>query len=238
MVWRGPIVTDHVSDPGSNLNAVVIMAKAPVPNEVKTRLVPPLEPEAASLLYHSFLLDKIEQVKSIEARRFVAYTPQTSESFFMSIMPPGFSLINQVGEDLGERLANVSKILFESGAKKVMMLDSDTPNLPTVLIREGLSRLNDVDVVVGPCEDGGYYLIGMRSWVPELFRGIPWSTSGVADLTIKKAQSLDLSVSLLDRWYDVDTVIDLERLKNDLQLPDKNCFFCENTYRAISILGQ
>ncbi len=214
------------------------MAKAPVPNEVKTRLVPPLEPEAASLLYHSFLLDKIEQVKSIEARRFVAYTPQTSESFFRSILPPGFSLINQVGEDLGVRLANVSKILFESGAKKVMMLDSDTPNLPTVIIRDGLSRLNDVDVVVGPCEDGGYYLIGMRSWVPELFHGIPWSTSEVADMTITKAQSLDLSVSLLDRWYDVDTVIDLERLKNDLHLTDKNCFFCENTYRAISILGQ
>lgn len=226
-----PLAT--VFDTGSNLDAVVIMAKAPAPNEVKTRLIPPLEPEAASLLYHSFLLDKIEQVKSIEARRFVAYTPQTSESFFRRIMPPGFSLISQIGEDLGERLKNVSKILFDSGAKKVLMLDSDTPNLPTGLIRDGLSRLNDVDVVVGPCEDGGYYLIGMRSWVPELFHGIPWSTSEVADLTIKKAQSLDLSVSLLDTWYDVDTVIDLERLKRDLQLPNKNCFFCENTYRTI-----
>ena len=226
-----PLAT--VFDTGSNLNTVVIMAKAPVPNEVKTRLIPPLEPEAASLLYHSFLLDKIEQVKSIEANRFVAYAPPTSESFFRSIMPPGFSLISQVGEDLGERLANVSKILFELGAEKVVMLDSDTPNLPTDRIHEALSRLDEVDVVLGPCEDGGYYLIGMRSWVPELFHGIPWSTSEVADMTIKKAQSLDLSVSLLDRWYDVDTLIDLERLKRDLQLPDKNCFFCENTYRAI-----
>lgn len=224
----------HVFDTGSNLNAIVIMAKAPVLNEVKTRLIPPLGPETASLLYYGFLLDKIEQVKTIEARRFVAYTPQTSGSFFRSIMPPGFSLINQEGEDLGDRLANVSKILFESGAKKVLMLDSDTPNLPTVLIRDGISRLDDVDVVVGPCEDGGYYLIGMRSWAPELFHGIPWSTSEVADMTVKKAQSLDLSVSLLDKWYDVDTMIDLERLKRDLLLPDKNCFFCENTYRYFS----
>lgn len=221
---------------GSNLNAVVIMAKAPVPKEVKTRLIPPLEPEAASLLYHGFLLDKIIQVKSIEARRFVAYTPPTAGSFFRSITPPGFSLISQAGEGLGERLKNVSKILFESGAKKVLMLDSDTPNLPTVLIRDGLSRLDEADVVVGPCEDGGYYLIGMRSWIPELFHGIPWSTSEVADMTIKKAQSLDLSVFLLDRWYDVDTVFDLERLKTDLHLPDKNCFYCENTYRAITLL--
>ncbi len=216
------------------MNAVVIMAKAPFPNEVKTRLTPSLKPEAASCLYHNFLLDKIEQVKSIEAQRFISYTPETSEAFFRSITPAGFSLISQVGANLGERLANVSKRLFAQGAEKVMMLDSDTPNLPAVLIRDGLSRLDDVDVVVGPCEDGGYYLIGMRSWVPELFHGIPWSTSEVTDLTIRKAQSLDLSVSLLDRWYDVDTVIDLERLKRDLQLPNKNCFFCENTYRYFS----
>ncbi|MBU4221902.1 MAG: hypothetical protein KKA10_09810 [Euryarchaeota archaeon] len=71
-----PLAT--VFDTGSNLNAVIIMAKAPVPNEVKTRLTPPLEPEEASLLYYSFLLDKLEQVKSIEAHRYVAYTPQTS----------------------------------------------------------------------------------------------------------------------------------------------------------------
>jgi len=100
-----PLAT--VFDTGSNLNAVIIMAKAPVPNEVKTRMTPPLEPEEASLLYHSFLLDKLEQVKSIEAHRYVAYTPQTSVSFFRSIIPPGFSLISQEGEDLGEKLSIV-----------------------------------------------------------------------------------------------------------------------------------
>ncbi len=225
---------DHIFDSGSNLNAVVIMAKAPVSNEVKTRLIPPFEPETAALLYYGFLLDKIEQVKTIEARRFVAFAPKTSGSFFRSIIPPGFSLISQVGKDLGDRLAHVSKQLFESGAKKVMMLDSDTPNLPPDLIRDGISRLDDVDVVVGPCEDGGYYLIGMRSWVPELFHDIPWSTSEVVEMTVKKAHSLDLSVWLLDKWYDVDTVIDLERLKRNLQAPDMNCFFCENTYYYLS----
>jgi len=216
------------------MNAIVIMAKAPVANQVKTRLVPPLEPGEASLLYYSFLLDKIEQVKNVEAHRFISYTPETSGAFFWSIMPPGFSLISQAGSDLGERLANVSKGLFGLGAEKVVMLDSDTPNLPTALIRDGLSRLDEVDVVLGPCEDGGYYLIGMRSWVPELFHGIPWSTSQVADMTVKKAQSLDLSVSLLDRWYDVDTIKDLKRLKRGLEQP-ANCFFCKNTYQAISL---
>jgi rSAM/selenodomain-associated transferase 1 len=216
--------------------AVVIMAKAPVPNEVKTRLIPPLKPEEASYLYQNFLLDKIEQVKSIEARRFISYTPETSEAFFRSIMPSGFSLINQAGANLGERLVNISSGLFEQGAEKVVMLDSDTPNLPTDHIREALSRLDKVDVVLGPCEDGGYYLIGMRSFIPELFMGIPWSTSRVAELTIRKAQELGLTVSLLHGWYDVDTAIDLKRLKKDLDSPSGKCFFCENTFRTLSLL--
>jgi rSAM/selenodomain-associated transferase 1 len=220
------------------MNAVVIIAKAPVPNEVKTRLIPPLLPEEASSLYNCFLLDKITQVESIrEARHFVAYTPATSEAFFKSIMPPGFSLIHQVGADLGERLAHVSKNLFEQGADKVILLDSDTPDLPTDHIREGLSRLDGVDVVLGPCEDGGYYLIGMRSYMPELFRGIPWSTSEVAELTKKKAQAIGLKVSMLPCWYDVDTMIDLERLKRTLDSPANNCNFCENTYRFLCHLA-
>lgn len=216
--------------------AVVIMAKAPVPNEVKTRLTPPLRPEEASYLYQNFLLDKIEQVKSIEASRFISYTPDTSEAFFRSIMPSGFSLINQVGADLGERLVNVSNGLFAQGAEKVVMLDSDTPNLPSDHIREALSRLDEVDVVLGPCEDGGYYLIGMRSFMPELFIGMPWSTSRVAELTIMKAQKLGLTFSLLDAWYDVDNAIDLKRLKKDLDSPSEKCFFCENTFRTLSLL--
>ena len=219
------------------MNAVVIMAKAPVPNAVKTRLIPPLSPEEASNLYHCFLLDKITQVKSIrEARHFVAYTPVTSEAFFRSIIPSSFSLINQVGADLGERLANVSKNLFDQGAEKVIILDSDSPNLPTDHIREGLSILDDVDVALGPCEDGGYYLIGMRSYMPELFSGIPWSTSEVAKLTMKKAKALGLTVSLLPGWYDVDTMIDLERLKRDMDSPGNNCYFCENTYHLLGLL--
>lgn len=216
--------------------AVAIMAKAPVPDEVKTRLTPPLKPEEASYIYQNFLLDKIEQVKSIEARRFISYTPETSEAFFRSIMPSGFFLISQAGADLGERLVNVSNGLFAQGAEKVVMLDSDTPNLPTDYIKEALSLLDDVDVVIGPCEDGGYYLIGIRSFMPELFIGIPWSTSRVAELTIMKAQELGLTVSLLHGWYDVNTAIDLKRLKKDLDSPSEKCFFCENTFRTLSLL--
>lgn len=221
----------------SKNNAIVIMAKAPVPNKVKTRLIPPLTPSEASRLYHSFLLDKIKQVKSIgEALPFIAYTPRSCESFFRIIIPPDFSLVIQVGKDLGERLTKVSQGLFAEEIKKVIILDSDTPNLPTDYIREGLARLDEADVVLGPCEDGGYYLIGMRSFIPEIFSGIPWSTAHVTEFTIKKAQMLGLTVSLLPGWYDVDTVKYLKRLIRDIELPADNCFFCENTYRTLGLV--
>ncbi|MCE8429520.1 MAG: TIGR04282 family arsenosugar biosynthesis glycosyltransferase [Candidatus Methanoperedens sp.] len=210
--------------------AIVIMAKAPFPNKVKTRLIPPLAPYEASRLYYSFLLDKIEQVKCIgEALPFMAYSPRSSEPFFRSIIPADFSVIIQVGKDLGERLTNISHGLFAERAKKVIILDSDTPNLPTDYIREGLARLDEVDVVLGPCEDGGYYLIGMRSFIPEIFSGIPWSTAHVTELTMKKVQTLGLNVSMLPGWYDVDTEKDLKRLMRDIEFPSGNCFFCENT---------
>lgn len=218
------------------MNVIVVMAKAPLPNEVKTRLIPPLTPEIASNLYQSFLLDKIEQVKSIRGvHRFIAYTPATAEVFFQKIVPLGFTLIRQTGANLGERLANISKRLFNERFKKVIILDSDTPHLPPEYIREGLSRLDSVDVVLGPCEDGGYYLIGTKSNQPFLFKEIPWSTKGVTELTVKKAQSFDLTVHLLDKWYDVDTVEDLQRLKRYLASENsKGVFICENTYHVIS----
>lgn len=215
--------------------AIVIMAKVPIPDQVKTRMIPRLDPMVVSSLYHKFLLDKIEQVKNIAADAFIAYTPETGLAFFRSIVPPGFDLINQVGADLGERLVNISKILFGQGFEKVLLLDSDSPNLPVEYIQKGLEQLDKNDVVLGPCEDGGYYLIGLRECQPLLFQDIPWSTSRVTEFTLEKAQRRGLSVFLLEKWYDVDTIDDLLHLKRDLDsysLHQKG-FFCKNTYRRI-----
>jgi rSAM/selenodomain-associated transferase 1 len=223
----------------NHLNAVVIMAKSPLPNKVKTRLIQWLDPSTVSSLYYNFLLDKIEQVKNIEAHIFIAYTPENAADFFRTIIPPGFTLINQVGLDLGERLVNISKCLFNVGFKKVAILDSDTPNLPPEYIQKGFTLLNKSDVVLGPCEDGGYYLIGLKANQPQLFNGIPWSTPKVMELTIEKAQSSGLTICLLEKWYDIDTVDDLKRLRYDLDTTSENqktSFFCEKTYRAISRL--
>lgn len=212
------------------MDAVVVMAKAPGPHKVKTRLTPPLDPKTASDLYHCFLLDKLEQVRGLEGVcPVVAYTPHDSANFFKTILPEGFTLIPQIGDDFGERLANVSRSLFEQGYEKVVILDSDSPNLPSGYIYDGLECLDKTDAVIGPCLDGGYYLIGLSSHVPEIFSDIPWSTGEVTGTTLERAESVGLSVFLIDEWYDVDTWEDVVRLKNDLGEPLDGTFYCENT---------
>ncbi|UCF07870.1 MAG: TIGR04282 family arsenosugar biosynthesis glycosyltransferase [Thermoplasmata archaeon] len=218
--------------------AIVIMARKPEPGFVKTRLVPPLSPEEASRLYHCFLTDKVEQVQEIkEASHFIAFIPDSSRPFFEDLVPSDFRLLSQRGEDLGERLANVSDTLFDEGYERIAIIDSDSPNLPTHCITDGLEALGSADVALGPCQDGGYYLIGLSSKLPQIFEGIPWSTPSVVEATVNKAREHGKTITLLPQWYDVDTYEDLKRLKRELTNYRKettDSYFCSNTYRIIS----
>ncbi len=181
-------------------------------------------------LYHCFLLDKLEQVRGLEGVcPVVVYTPNDNADFFKTILPDGFTLIPQTGDGLGERLANISRSLFEQGYEKVVILDSDSPNLPSGYIYDGLECLDKADAVNCPCLDGGYCLIGLSSHMPELFYDIPWSTGKVTEATLERAASVGLSVSLIDEWYDVDTWEDVVRLKRDLREPLDGSFYYENT---------
>ncbi len=195
--------------------AVFIMAKAPRPGEVKTRLCPPLPPAQAAELYRCFLLDKIEQVRSLkEAIPAVAYTPAEGRSLFEALAPE-FTLVPQRGPDLGARLANGFEDLLANGCDAALAIDSDTPTLPLAFLEQALAlmRTPSADVALGPTEDGGYYLIGLRATHRELFEDIPWSTSQVLPETITRAGRLGLRVARLPEWYDVDTPADLERLR-------------------------
>jgi rSAM/selenodomain-associated transferase 1 len=220
------------------MNAIVIMAKKPEPNKVKTRLISDFNPVLASEIYHGFLLDRIEQIGRFSHwDHFIAYTPESSKQFFERLIPKHFSLIPQRGNDLGERLSNISFSFFNNKYKKMIMIDSDSPNLPSNFIISSFEYLNDSDIVLGPCEDGGYYLVGLRMHIPEIFRDIPWSTPYVTHATKEKAQSVGRTVSLLKKWYDVDTKEDLIRLKNDLDKYSENpneMYFCKNTHNIIS----
>src|SRR2546428_5386845 len=176
--------------------AVAIMAKAPKPGEVKTRLCPPLSLEEAASLYDCFLRDKVAQVRALGgATGVIAFTPDESRSLFEAIAP-GFRLIAQRGADLGSRLLNSLGALLREGYVGAVAIDSDTPNLPTDYLRQAVELLGKraTDVVVGPSDDGGYYLIGVRQAWPAPFDPMPWSTAEVLPETLRRAAAQGVPV--------------------------------------------
>ncbi len=202
--------------------AVAIMAKAPRAGEVKTRLCPPFSTTEAAELYRCFLLDKIEQVRMLEkASPAIAYTPDEGRIFFEELAPD-FFLFPQRGPDLGSRLANSFDQLFAQGYGGAMAIDSDTPTLPAPYLQQALDLIATpaVDLVLGPSEDGGYYLIGLRKLYRDLFEDMAWSTAQVMPETTRRAEIQGLKVACLPTWFDIDTANDLERLKASLHSPE------------------
>lgn len=195
--------------------AVVIMAKAPQAGTVKTRLCPPLSPQTAAELYRAFLLDKIAQVRQLtQARATIAYTPEDSRPFFAALAPDCL-LIPQQGAELGARLINSFAQCFAAGYTSVLAIDSDTPHLPVAYLQQAvdLIALPQTDLVLGPTEDGGYYLIGLRAVYRELFEHMPWSTAAVVPETLRRAEALGLQLTWVPSWFDIDTAEELQRLQ-------------------------
>ena len=191
---------------------LVVVAKAPVPGEVKTRLVPHFSPAQAAELFRCFLQDRIEemgQLKGIDLA--VAFTPAEARETFARITGNGFKLFSQKGEGLGQRLNNVFIENLARGYDAVSIIDSDTPDLPGATVEQSFRILmsGKADAVYGPCDDGGYYLVGMRRPHPELFENIPWSTEAVLNITLKRAAGLGIKTKLLPGWNDLDTFEDL-----------------------------
>ena len=205
-------------------SAVAIMAKAPLPGEVKTRLCPPLSHGAAAQLYQCFLLDKIAQVNTLQrATPVVSHSPADSRSIFEALVPAHFMLIPQRGDDLGARILSTFEQLFRQGYTQVIVIDSDTPTLPVAYLERALRLIaeGENDVVLGPTEDGGYYLIGLRQSYPALFERMPWSTPEVFPETRRRSAQYGLTVACTEYWYDVDTPEDLTRLAASLvQMPN------------------
>ncbi|HEV8674399.1 MAG TPA: TIGR04282 family arsenosugar biosynthesis glycosyltransferase [Methylomirabilota bacterium] len=196
--------------------AVAVMAKVPTAGEVKTRLCPPLTPVQAATLARCFLQDRVEQLGALEAADpLVAFAPPEGEAEMRELLPNAVRLVPQSGADLGARLDRLLSDLLADGYPGAIAVDADSPTLPTAFLGRACAHLLDetADVVVGPCEDGGYYLLGLRRPAPALFREMPWSTPAVLDETLARARRLGLRVALLPAWFDVDREEDLARLR-------------------------
>jgi uncharacterized protein len=198
---------------------LAVMAKAPRVGTVKTRLCPPLLAADAAELSRCFLLDAVERVATVVGvRPIVAYAPVEARGEFERVAP-SFALIAQRGDDLGERQGRLVEDILGLGHEAALLMGTDSPTLPSETIDEAVSLVMapDVDVVVGPTEDGGYYLIGLRIPCPALFEEMPWSTSSVLPLTLERARRLGLRAVCLPTWYDIDTGADLARLESALR---------------------
>jgi len=196
---------------------LVIMAKQPAVGQTKTRLCPPLTPTEAAALYEALLRDTIGLVAGLEGIRLaIAITPPEATDTFRRVSPPDAILLPVAGADIGECLNQALGRLLAAGHSLAIALNSDGPTLPAAYLRQAIARLDGADVVLGPSEDGGYYLIGLKQLRPELFREIEWSSERVTAQTLARAEAMGLSVALLPPWYDVDTAADLDRLWAEL----------------------
>ncbi len=207
---------------------------------VKSRLHESLGEERATELYRCFLLDRLDAVATLrDITGAVAFTPREAEALIRTLAPPGLLLVSQRGADLGERLSNLLTELLDRGHACAIAVDSDSPTLPMAYVAEAAKLLSGArsDVVLGPCEDGGYYLVGLRCPQPALFEGIPWSTDAVFAMTLDKARAQGLSVHVLPRWFDVDTGADLQRLHADMTAgthnPQRTYAFVRELYRPV-----
>ena len=145
-------------------------------------------------------------------RLYVAFAPADARDSFQA-RAPGARLLAQPEGDLGRRLLAAFEAALADGARTPVLIGSDSPTLPSNLLRAGQRLLANHDVVVGPAEDGGYYLVGMNRLQPAIFEGIDWGESVVLEQTLARAASAGLRVATLPYWYDIDTADDLARLE-------------------------
>jgi rSAM/selenodomain-associated transferase 1 len=198
------------------MNALLVIAKRPSAGQTKTRLTPPLRPADAARLYECFLRDTLDIARAVPgARRFIYYAPAEAAGYFATLAPD-FERLPQAGAGLGERLDHGLARCLAAGFERVVVMDSDSPTLPAAYVAQAFEALRVSDVVLGPSDDGGYYLIGATRPQPRLVREVEMSQPNLLADTLTLAAQMGLRTALLPAWYDVDTVQEFMRLQAEL----------------------
>jgi uncharacterized protein len=210
-------VTLTAAERANRTNALLVVAKRPAPGRTKTRLTPPLTPDQAAMLYECFLQDTLAIMRQVPGvQPVIAFLPAGEDGYFRQLAPD-FELILQEGDDLGARLDNALTHYLGLGYARVAIMNSDGPTLPPAYLATAFAALEgDADVVLGPCDDGGYYLIGLKRPAPRLLREVRMSTPNVTADTLALAAEESLTVMLLPTWYDVDDAVALHFLAQEI----------------------
>jgi hypothetical protein len=185
-------------------NRLIVFLKAPRPGTVKTRLAKTLGDRNALDAYEQLVRHLLENLADLDGVR-LRYTPEDAGAEIARWLKAGWTSSPQGAGDLGARLTRALAEEFAAGARNVVIIGSDCPEVTTEDVRAAWAGLRDHEVVLGPARDGGYWLVALRGAQPELFTGIPWSTAEVLSRTLAKAGALGLRVKLLRELTDVDT---------------------------------
>ena len=209
---------------------LVIMAKAPRPGAVKTRLAPSLSPEAVTAFYCCLLDDTLALARSLEVTgvEVAVMCPESDVDELARLagtQSPGkpANVVAQDGEGLAAGLTSVFAHFAEghrtnAHQRRIIAFNSDSPHLPRSVLEDAFETLAAHDVVVGPTHDGGYYLVGAKASHPALFAGDGMGTSSALERLLARARALELSVGFADAFYDIDVADDLTRLAEELRL--------------------
>lgn len=199
-----------------NRAALIIFQKNAILGKVKTRLGASLGDQKALEIYNLLTSYTHDQVKSLMVDKFLFYSdfiPEHPKGDFL-----GYQFEIQSGNTLGDRMSNAFAFLFAKGYQNVVIIGTDCPYLKSEDLQRAFLNLSQADIVVGPAKDGGYYLIGMSKFYPELFKDIPWSTSEVLDKTLERANALNLDYEFLKVLSDIDTLQDWENFTNGTKI--------------------
>jgi uncharacterized protein len=213
-----------LSGPGAD--CVILFARTPVPGRVKSRLLPRFSPEQACALHCASTNDTAallaETLHNAALWLFLSEAPSGNEANGLSL-PSQFRCTVQEAGTLGERMGAAFERAFSSGARRVVIFGSDSPTLPRAVPPQAFEALEEPDMVLGPADDGGYYLIGCRRFDPALFDAVEWSTAQTCVQTFANARKLGYNTTLLQSWFDLDDWSDVERLlasaRNGAPLP-------------------
>ncbi len=200
----------------------LVFAKYPEPGKVKTRLSPPLSSVQAADIHRAALQATCELIGSLDHIHTVLVATPDGEC--PRLADELGTLIDdhwpQSEGSLGERLERAAHRAFQEGASRLLLFGADSPTIPVDFVQQAITALEECDAVAGPCDDGGYYLLGMRAPQPVLFQDIDWGSERVMEQTRQRARRSGIHLRELPLWYDIDRVDDLERAADDLGVGD------------------
>jgi len=207
----------EVRSSGSD-RVLVIMAKAPRPGVVKTRLTPSLTPEAVTAFYCCLLNDTLALARSLDGVEVAIMCPDSDVDELEQLAGKEVRVVAQKGNGLAAGLTSVFAHFAEGHQRRTIAFNSDSPHLPRSVLEDAFETLAAHDVVIGPTHDGGYYLVGTKASHPTLFASDGMGTSSALDRLLSRARSLKLTVGYAEPFYDVDVADDLTRLAAELRV--------------------